>query len=617
MKADVHINLTQIWDDTEGPFSQSKWGELNYFIGPNGSGKTLFAEELENQFQGHRVRFLSAERLTGLEPGRYQGFYRSEMNQGINLQNEERYFRVADQGGLSSDAYLMLRDRADLRVKIQAILSQFFNREIELTVEGGYLSPQMRDLSSSANYDLQEDESHGLKELISLLAIIHNEKNDILIIDEPELHLHPQYQKFLLQEIRRLAGPPNQEDSRTFFLITHSPTMIGIRDLNDLKNIYSFRDKSKHPYSVDSFEIEDRHHINKLIPRLSARHKEVLFSKRPVLVEGYTDEEIFSLTIEKHDQLAMSPESELMGVGGKERLNSFYRFCRGLGLQPRIICDLDTLFEGNLRQTLSESHSVNRGIRDRGLGPDLMNAIGDVETNMTRLVRQIESYSGNNEDLLELKSELTIKEIEKQRYLLYRFIKHDGGKLGSELNSNAIDSISGRVNQVLNILASSGYHVLEQGDLEDYLRDDSSPFPVSKARKRSLFDEKRDQLLGADNSSDVSNAVGAIVPLLQQVTATQTVDLINHLEQPISDWIYDLQWEVRKGTVETEAELRDHSKVGKNRYGHLFSIENFEVESTGEDSEFRCKIKLLSSLDPDERTYEFDQDENSSLISLK
>jgi len=313
----------------------------------------------------------------------------------------------------------------------------------------------------------------------------------------------------------------------------------------------------------------------------------------------------------------MNPESELMGVGGKERLNSFYRFCRELGLQPRIICDLDTLFDGNLRQTISESQSVNRDIRDQGMGPNLMSAIGSLESDLTPLVRQVESYAGDNADLLDLKNKISTKDIEKQRYLLYRFMKHNGRRMDSGFDNNAIDTIFGEVNQILSVLASSGYYILRQGDLEDYLRNDPSLFPVSRERRRSLFDEKRDELLEATSSSDVSDAVGDIVPLLQKVTVTQTVDLIRHLEQPVSDWFYDVQWEVRNGTVETEEELRNHSEVGEDRYGQLFSIENFNVERTGEDSKFSCKIKIVPTLDPEERTREFDQETNPSSISLR
>lgn len=406
MEANVTIELDEIWGDSR--FEQREWGDINYFIGPNGTGKTLFAEALNHCLTPRPVRYLSAERLTGLNPERYSEFYRSEIKEGFDIQKEQRYHDIANQIGLSSDAYVTLRNRLDLKVKIQAILSQFFDRDIELTVEGRYLTPKMRDISSSTSnsYDLREDESHGLKELISLLTIIHNDEYNVLIIDEPELHLHPQYQKFLLREIRKVAGPPDEEGSRTFFLITHSPSMIEIRGVEDLKNIYSFRRKSRPPYTARGFSSDDEYHIKKLIPRLNTRHKEVLFSKEPVLVEGYTDEEIFSLAIENHGELAVNPESELMGVGGKERLNSFFLFCREIGLQPRVICDLDTLFSGNLRQTFAGSGSVNNLVRSEGIGSDLMDAIGDIESELTSIVQQIRTYNGQDDDLLALERQV-------------------------------------------------------------------------------------------------------------------------------------------------------------------------------------------------------------------
>ena len=56
--------------------------------------------------------------------------------------------------------------------------------------------------------------SNGLKEIITILTILYSENNHCLIIDEPELHLHPQFQSFLIQEFKKLAGNPFTDENK-------------------------------------------------------------------------------------------------------------------------------------------------------------------------------------------------------------------------------------------------------------------------------------------------------------------------------------------------------------------------------------------------------------------
>ena len=127
MNLDLEILLPQLWGDKT--YEQESWGHLNYLIGPNGTGKTLFAEELERQIYSYQVRRLSAERLSGMETETYRQFTNTALNQGFNIEQTDRYRQQAQQGGLSSDAYVELRDKPDLKIRIQAILSEFFNRD--------------------------------------------------------------------------------------------------------------------------------------------------------------------------------------------------------------------------------------------------------------------------------------------------------------------------------------------------------------------------------------------------------------------------------------------------------------------------------------------------------
>lgn len=53
MDLKIAISLPVLWD---GSFEKNEWGFVNFLIGPNGTGKTLFAAELKKQCQNHGMK---------------------------------------------------------------------------------------------------------------------------------------------------------------------------------------------------------------------------------------------------------------------------------------------------------------------------------------------------------------------------------------------------------------------------------------------------------------------------------------------------------------------------------------------------------------------------------
>ena len=82
----IQIQLPHIW---AGTFQKDSWNSVNYIVGANGTGKTLFSGELKNALagQGLKVRLLSAERLAGFEKTDYAFFTSSKVNDGLNIKN--------------------------------------------------------------------------------------------------------------------------------------------------------------------------------------------------------------------------------------------------------------------------------------------------------------------------------------------------------------------------------------------------------------------------------------------------------------------------------------------------------------------------------------------------
>src|SRR5690606_15235773 len=152
--------------------------------------------------------YLSAERLVGLEK-QHIGYYGGgELRGGFNISQFVNYKSHAEQSGVSASAIIILKERLDIRIKIEALLSDIFNKTIRLVEEGGFLKPKIQNNTGGKEYELKEKECHGLKEILTLLTFLYDDSKDCLILDEPELHLHPQFQSFFLTEIRKFSGDP-------------------------------------------------------------------------------------------------------------------------------------------------------------------------------------------------------------------------------------------------------------------------------------------------------------------------------------------------------------------------------------------------------------------------
>ena len=114
MNIPVNAKIPDLWG--EEAFTKSDWGGVNYLLGPNGSGKTRFAEQLKPALTqaGFNPRYLSAERLAGLEKANYWG-RGSAFQQGFNVGNYNNYRDFGSQQGLAADAFVILKEKLNVR----------------------------------------------------------------------------------------------------------------------------------------------------------------------------------------------------------------------------------------------------------------------------------------------------------------------------------------------------------------------------------------------------------------------------------------------------------------------------------------------------------------------
>ncbi|SMO92523.1 ATP-dependent nuclease [Fodinibius sediminis] len=177
------------------------------------------------------------------------------------------------------------------------------------------------------------------------LDIISNLSNRqiVIMIDEPELHLHPQFQKKLY---KYLADSENQ-----IIYTSHSENFIDIGLWKGIRRLD--RDFEVHPIEENlneeltyrgqtkkvSSQLDDLHkyYLNK--SSLTKEHNEILFARKCILVEGPIEKYAFDVLPTEFGY--NFDELTTIKANGKGKLKNMQLICRAFGIPYFTIFDLD------------------------------------------------------------------------------------------------------------------------------------------------------------------------------------------------------------------------------------------------------------------------------------
>ena len=610
MHIPIDITLPKIW---KGKFSKHEWGYTNFIVGPNGTGKSLLSNELKNKLstQGFKVRLLSAERLSGLEKESYAYYLNSELSSGLNISNFDQYKEFGDLYGLSSSAFITLKERLDIRIRIEAILSDLFQKTIHLVEDGGYLKPKMQDIYGEKEYELAKEECHGMKEIISLLTFLFDDSYDCLIFDEPELHLHPQFQSFFLNEIRKLEGNPKEEKGKKiFFIITHSPYFLDIRSLSEINHIIVC-----HYHRIPTFiekgdlDQEDEYVLTRFISRFNTHHKQFLFSLHPVFVEGYTDQQIISLLLEGVGLNVAASGSSIIDVGGKSELAVFCKLCDLLSIKCSVIADFDALFRGKLRKYLSSKCEIRKEFAKEGYGIDISQKIGELERTLSEIGNELLNCTSDDEIIVNVRKELEkfkghadlARERDVVLLLLYR--AKDSLKRALPAIEMKIEDVLAKYENYIKCLRRYGVYILPDGQLEHFFKSSKIDY-LNIANKEKLFYEERELILGIKNQEELKEKYKRLLDLVLPSIPKVSVNMERHLSFAVMDWIQNVQRAVARKEIKDAKTLKTNVRVDYKNYSKILECKDDDFVLKP-DGSFECTITIKADIIGKEKNIKF------------
>jgi predicted ATP-dependent endonuclease of OLD family len=179
--------------------------------------------------------------------------------------------------------------------------------------------------------------SAGQKAIIHLVLEAYGRgelKGGVVIIDEPEIHLHYQFQHEYLQVIRDL----NQDQNCQYILVTHSEALINSTTINSVRRFALSANGSTEVHSPTL--TADQKSLIQILD--NTRSTYAFFAKKVLLVEGETDRYFFRGVLQQQYR-HLDQEIAVLHIGGKGAFVKWRDLFSEFGLTVSAIADFDYL----------------------------------------------------------------------------------------------------------------------------------------------------------------------------------------------------------------------------------------------------------------------------------
>lgn len=327
---------------------------ITFLVGRNGTGKSKTARVLAQKSNG---RLLATDRLVGLMAFTHYGWTSvpaPDQQRGMPLGQQEREQAkgFAATHGTATEELYALREQPEVWLRVAAFIRRALGRVVELRERSGFLDPYIR--VGDIEFSLLRDEGHGLRELVVLLAGTYRRDWPILVVDEPELHLHPSLARLWLFELEKEC----KSSGRHAIIVTHEPSLVRPRSASDLAAIWHFS-PDLDPSRISNHVLDvQQDRVDASIEQNPDLVSQLVFAPRPVLVEGKHDIAALTVALSRTRPPEAVAQTDLVDCGGTGGVALWFEIARKLGLDFRAIADLDAMFEQSVHRSMDASQPV-------------------------------------------------------------------------------------------------------------------------------------------------------------------------------------------------------------------------------------------------------------------
>jgi predicted ATPase len=155
----------------------------------------------------------------------------------------------------------------------------------------------------------------------------------VFLIEEPELFLRPQTQRYLYRRLRALAAGGNQ-----VIYSTHAPAFLNVARLEELVLVrYDVR-RGTHIVQPEPLEADEAFRV---VSEFDAERSELFLARAAILVEGRTEKLVLPSIFAALGRDADRAQVSIVECGGKSNIPVFARICKACRIPFLVVHDRD------------------------------------------------------------------------------------------------------------------------------------------------------------------------------------------------------------------------------------------------------------------------------------
>ncbi|WP_162239147.1 AAA family ATPase [Methylobacterium sp. Leaf89] len=450
---------------------------ITTLVGPNGSGKTRALRSIQRAIRargvgaGH-VRFLPAGRT-----GPIERFRAAIDSPGVGSNSGEAYYGDVSYRSSWYDIESVVGDlmnldhRPDLRIKVETRLQQLFDRGIDFQWGQRGLGVSFIAMSGDARYH-SGLEASGITQLVSLLSAIYDDTIGTLIVDEPEISLHPQLQAFIFEEMESVAGDWGHKGKKRIVISTHSPSFLPLRSLADLPSIVFFGGDADCRQIDPANGLLQSSKLAQFVVRTSLSHRQALFAERILLVEGPSDEIVAARTAQRLGMKIEARNTQILPALGKGEFREARKLFTEIGIRVTVLADLDAFVDDNSLVNDFSSSDEAKAIANASGHSSLIDLDGKLRSELAGLIATSAAAIDLAIAAYPYWSDKQDPDVKRRRCASAQLLTQPSAFTG-DLDAR-MAALAARYGVLLDSLEKLGCFFLRRGAIENYFADTST-----------------------------------------------------------------------------------------------------------------------------------------------
>ena len=367
----------------------------------------------------------------------------------------------------------------------------------------------------------------------------------------------------------KVAGDPTEAGKKLVIISTHSTEFVRIRAVNDLACMIFCVDVDTQPIQADAStdEFRDRQ-IRGLLSRLGHEHKSALFCRRPLLVEGVSDQIVCAGLSRELNLNVEAGGSHILPISGKGQMQPVVKLLRLLGKKPVVLADADALADGleltNLFTLQEEAKRIASEMGHKGAQVFANNIHSDFSQMVERNWDDIKEYAIKHRYWKCRDGE---EFIAKRRATFSTLIVTCDETVEKWNNGAEWKALRARYLSLLKVLGELGCFILRRGTIEDYYN-----YVVDTGRNDKPYGatQEADQLEGM-GSSEVEQSYGDIIEAIKFASQTEEIREARAIRDAILALVAPALANVSEGRTDGEIVAYCRELLGSR--ASLFKIE--------------------------------------------